>query len=541
MFESLVNAALASRGVAAVGAWAHVENAACARRLFASADELERMLAADGSDNRDQWCLDNWGAVAASIAAAQNVSLGVASHQLLVADSLRRYLPRVAEVFAAGAINYRMVAAIVNRTRLIKDPDALAKVDTEIGARVQDWASLSVDKIEHEIDHWIDRYDPAAVRRTEYSARGCHVDIHKPEDGSGTASLEAQLLATDADALDQQLDAIARTVCEGDPRTLDQRRSAALGALGQKAERLVCGCENPDCDAKGAVSSAVVVHVVAHEESLTDDTPAQLDGKDPPLFDKPLSEVTWGDALTPDPPPTNGPARTRPAALLSGGILPAPLLAAKVAGTAKIVPIRHPGDAPPEPRYIPSVVLATFIRCRDMTCRFPGCDEPAYGCDIDHTIAYPHGPTQASNLKILCRKHHLLKTFWGWQDQQHPDGTVTWTCPQGQKYTTHPGSRLLFPTLCHPTAPAEVVRPSDATTDPAARGLAMPRRQTTRAQNRTKAIDEERRFNQTLIQAEAEQRAREREREQSQDPGTDWGSAHFPSRPPPSYDDPPPF
>ena len=67
------------------------------------------MFAADGSDEREQWCLDNWDAVAASVAAAQNVSLGVAAHQLLIADALRQRLPRVAEVFAAGAINYRMV------------------------------------------------------------------------------------------------------------------------------------------------------------------------------------------------------------------------------------------------------------------------------------------------------------------------------------------------------------------------------------------------------------------------------------------------
>ena len=34
-------------------------------------------------------------------------------------------------------------------------------------------------------------------------------------------------------------------------------------------------------------------------------------------------------------------------------MLPAPLLAAKIAGTAKIVPIVHPGDAPPQRRYTP--------------------------------------------------------------------------------------------------------------------------------------------------------------------------------------------
>ncbi len=179
-------------------------------------------------------------------------------------------------------------------------------------------------------------------------------------------------------------------------------------------------------------------------------------------------------------------------------------MAAKIAGTAKIVPIVHPGDDPPQPRYIPSTVLATFIRCRDMTCRFPGCDEPAHHCDIDHTIAYPTGPTQASNLKCLCRKHHLLKTFGGWHDQQWPDGTVVWTSPHGQTYTTHPGSRILFPTLCRPTAPITHVDAPPA--PPTDRALAMPRRRATRAQNRTRAINDERRHNQILIETQAAER-----------------------------------
>jgi len=192
---------------------------------------------------------------------------------------------------------------------------------------------------------------------------------------------------------------------------------------------------------------------------------------------------------------------------MSGGMLPAPVLAAKVAGTAKIVPIVHPGNTAPEPRYLPSAVLATFVRCRDMTCRFPGCDQPAQVCDIDHTIAYPHGPTQASNLKCLCRKHHLLKTFWGWHDEQLPDATVIWTCPQGQTYTTYPGSRLLFPALCRPTAPITVTPSAgDIATDPAARGLAMPRRTTIRTHNRTQAINDERAHNHTIVETEAAQR-----------------------------------
>jgi len=42
-------------------------------------------------------------------------------------------------------------------------------------------------------------------------------------------------------------------------------------------------------------------------------------------------------------------------------------------------------------------------------------------------VPYPVGPTHSSNLKCLCRFHHMLKTFWvgrnGWHEQQLPDGT----------------------------------------------------------------------------------------------------------------------
>jgi hypothetical protein len=210
--------------------------------------------------------------------------------------------------------------------------------------------------------------------------------------------------------------------------------------------------------------------------------------------DKPLREMTIAEALAPE--PASGLARTNPAAVIGGAIMPAPLLAAKVAGTATIRRLIHPGDALPERRYVPSRKLADFVRCRDMTCRFPGCDEPAYRCDVDHTIPYPVGPTCASNLGCLCRKHHLLKTFWGWLVRQLPDGTMIWTSPSGQTYSTHPGSRLLFPSLCKPTAP--VSAPADAPSVEPNRGVMMPRRKTTREYNRARRIKAERACNRAI-------------------------------------------
>jgi hypothetical protein len=166
---------------------------------------------------------------------------------------------------------------------------------------------------------------------------------------------------------------------------------------------------------------------------------------------------------------------------------------------ATIREIRHPGDAPPEPQYRPSRQLADFVRCRDLTCRWPGCDKPAYGCDIDHTVPWPLGPTHASNTKCYCRFHHLLKTFYcgvgGWHEQQLPDGTLNLTSPTGHTYTTKPGSVLLFPTLCRPTGtlwqPGHEPKPTH-TSD---RGLMMPKRGRTRAENLARRIEAERKLN----------------------------------------------
>ncbi|KUH73657.1 hypothetical protein AU184_07255 [Mycolicibacterium novocastrense] len=72
---------------------------------------------------------------------------------------------------------------------------------------------------------------------------------------------------------------------------------------------------------------------------------------------------------------------------------------------------------------------------------------------------------------------------------------MDWLSPTGQKYTTHPGSRLLFPSLCRPTAPA-VIDPSVDLLDDAVGCLKMPRRRRTREQNRAAAIEAERQRNQ---------------------------------------------
>lgn len=408
--------------VAAISGCAQVEAAAAARRLAAIAELVRRR--ADGPTDRAHWSCDNWDAMAAEVAAAQGISHGMASGQMYLGVSLRDRLPRVADLFAEGAISARLAAAIVWHTDLIKDPETLRLVDTALAEDAARFGPMSANKTAQAIDKVVDRYDPGALRRTRAGARGRDVVIAPADDQSGTASVWGSLFATDAAVLDRRLTQMAHDVCQDDPRTIAQRRADALGALAAGADRLACVCGAPGCPSAldtDPRAAAVMIHVVADAAALDAQPDPYTSGETaarPLTPDTPLRE-----ALAPDPEP---PAVWLPTAhIVRGGAVPAPMVAELIRNGAKVRTVRNPDDCPPEPGYRPSAELERFIRCRDLTCRFPGCDRPAEFADIDHTVPYPLGPTHPSNLKCLCRKHHLLKTFWtGWCDEQRPDGTV---------------------------------------------------------------------------------------------------------------------
>ncbi|MCD7101499.1 HNH endonuclease signature motif containing protein [Pseudoclavibacter sp. 13-3] len=92
--------------------------------------------------------------------------------------------------------------------------------------------------------------------------------------------------------------------------------------------------------------------------------------------------------------------------------------------------------------YRPPAALAAYVRDRDQTCRFPGCATAASVCEIDHTLDWQFdGPTDATNLACLCRRHHVVKHHTSWK-AVHIDehGTLRWTSPTGQAYVTAPQS-----------------------------------------------------------------------------------------------------
>jgi len=415
------------------------------------------------------WSVDATDAVAAEVSAVQNISHARTVGQVHFARTLRERLPRVAKVFATGVIDFRMVSTIIARTENVDD-DVMARLDEALARHAEKWMKLSKPKLRDRVDLWVAKFDPAGVRVPPKVDENRYVDI---DPGSvGMAFISANIHAADGAALDARLEALAATVCQNDPRTKEQRRADACGALGRGQATLACGCGSADCPAvaerEGA--RAVVIHVLAEQ--------ATLDG---------TSE--------------------HPGYLPGFGILPAESVR-DLAATATLKPLEVPTGATPDPGYRPSAKTLEFIRWRDLTCRWPGCDRPAQKCDVDHTVPYPAGVTHPSDLKHYCRIHHLIKTFYtgsgGWTDQQLPDGTVILTAPTGHTYTTEPHGASMFPTLAQPTGELEMppaLDPPD--TD---RSAMMPRRKQTREQDRRDRINAERRERTQLIAEEERQR-----------------------------------
>ena len=55
------------------------------------------------------------------------------------------------------------------------------------------------------------------------------------------------------------------------------------------------------------------------------------------------------------------------------------------------------------------------------------------GCDLDHELRYPDGPTAYWNLSAKSRRCHRAKHA-GWQVQRQDSGSVSWTSPLGRTY-----------------------------------------------------------------------------------------------------------
>jgi hypothetical protein len=416
------------------------ESMLVARRLAAVAELLGHRTAEVEAEDPDPgyMIVTGFHRTTAEVAAAMNLAPMAASFVVSHADTLDSRLPKVAAVLAAGDTDWRTVQLIITRTELVRD-SVIARIDANLAGRIAKWQCWSRKRIINAVDAAVRALDPDAIRERMRREDNRHIDVTAL--GDGTAKVDG-IIATDAAVVfDKRLTELATAVCPDDPRTIAARRADAMKALAE-GRRLACACGCDDCPNRTddqAPASRTIINVIAGQQTVIGDSrqPGYMEGY---------------------------------------GVIDADQVR-DLASEATLRLLTEPAVSPAEAlRYQPSAALERWIRMRDLTCRFPGCDRPASACDIDHTIPFNHvdptrgGRTVAWNLKCMCRQHHRLKTFHdGWHDIQLPDGTIVWTSPTGQTYRTKPGGVDLFPRLGPPpcTAPAPYRR--DRTRERAAR------------------------------------------------------------------------
>ncbi len=355
----------------------------------------------------------------AEVAAACNVSPAAAGVMVSHADALVNRLPQVGAVLAAGDTDWRTVQVIIARSELVSEK-AIARLDRSLACRVSSWHCWSRQRVINAVDATVRFLDPEAIRERVRQEDRRHVDVIAV--GDGTAKVDGIIAADAAAAFDKRLTELASAVCREDPRTVKQRRADAIEALAE-GRNLACECGNDACPHRSADAVAptrMVINVIAGAETV----------------------LRGG---------------TEPGYLEGYGVIDAEQVR-QLAQDATLRLIEEPSVSPAEAiRYQPSAAVERWVRMRDMTCRFPGCDRRAVICDVDHTVPFNHadpgagGLTVPRNLKCLCRQHHRDKTFdEGWRDEQLPDGTVVWTSPTGAVYPTSPGGTDLFPDMTQP-------------------------------------------------------------------------------------------
>ena len=496
------------------------EAAAAARRLALIAEVTARHCE-DEDESSALKLIDGWAMAKAEISAACTLGPRAASAQMRIAMALRDRLPRTAEVFARGLVSAKVINAISWRTQLVCDEEALGLIDAGIAGTAHQYGALSETALIRAVDFWVHKFDPIAVIRSKAAAKDRYIDFDDRDDPDGVVSFWGRMHTTDAAISDTRLNDLANSVCDGDPRTVAERRADALAAVLAGAETLTCLCGNPDCTGSGKDprAGAVTIYVLTGQQPDTghgakpDDGPTPESGpargmpdtdevEERPVAAPPAKEPAAKEDGGADPRPAAPAASTgsSPGAgiTLDGAIIPAHLLTELINTGAKVRPLNNTTDLASEPRYRPSAKLAAYVRMTAMTCCFPGCGKPAQRCDIDHVTPWPAGATHPGNLRPLCREHHLLKTLkTGWTPTAHPDGTTEWTSPSGHRYATKPLAPVLFP---HRTSDVDIPRARHITLiDHPDREPDIPRRQRTRQHDRQYRINAERTRNATAI------------------------------------------
>jgi hypothetical protein len=260
----------------------------------------------------------------------------------------------------------------------------------------------------------------------------------------GMVAVEGLLEPEAGQTLSSALAPLTRPTSADDVRSGSQRRADALGELARRA------LEGGWLPQAGGVRPQLLVTVDL--DSLQGRTQLGGDTDTGPLEPEACQRLACDGAVTrvlvtrhptDHRGPTSGPGGgRRPAApdadAEEGSAASNPGeegLAARLQAAMTLLPPVL-GGAPTQPLEVgrsSRVVQAaqrSALAVRDGGGGFPGCQRPLAWCEAHHLRHWLHGgPTDLSNLALLCRAHHRAVHEGGWQLTRAPDGRLTATPP----------------------------------------------------------------------------------------------------------------
>jgi hypothetical protein len=331
-------------------------------------------------------------------------------------------LPAVGQAWRAGVVDARKVATICDQLSTLEPADAEPLAADAVGYVTEPGRSRTGPQLREWLRRRVIEADPEAAEVRRQQAMGDRrVVITAGEDGM--SELWALLPSVQARQIQQALTATAQQCGADDARSMDQRRADTMVDL-------LLGRGEP---------SPVDVQVIVTADTLTGagTEPGWVPGLGPVTADQVTELIGSGTGANSG---TDAHANAGEDAGSEGSGQGVRVGSQVVFRRLVTDPATGTLTDLAEDRYRPSAALDRAVRARDVTCRFPGCRRSAdsAGTDLDHTVPYPAGPTAATNLAVLCRRHHRLKHVAGWTVTLHPTGTMTWTTPTGRQFLTEP-------------------------------------------------------------------------------------------------------
>ena len=402
---------------------ARLEAMLAARKVRFTAGFADTTRAMSAPDEQPHQRLAREMGVVSEVACALTVSERTASALLAESHELTTALPLTLGALQEGSMSWQHARAMVDQADSLNPAGAAAleahflDPDAENPAQGCPAGDMVPSRFRHKARTWRERHHPESIEQ-RHTKSFLDRRLNYAADRDGMAWLSAYLPADQAAGIWNRTTAAARALQgPAETRTITQLRADFAAEWLLNAGHTISDAMTGNTEPAGGTTSAndvvagrvpspaaqVLVTVPVFALMGLTDEPADLDGYGP-----------------------------IPASM-------ARKLVADGASSFRRV-LTDPRDGAPleigRNSYRIPPAMRQWLRLRDRTCSFPGCNNQTLDNEADHILAWADGGTTGiSNLGQACRRHHRLKHTTAWTPgpatKDQPPG---WTSPTGRHY-----------------------------------------------------------------------------------------------------------